>query len=49
MVLARTMRGLQRRIEREGTSAGMKCKVVYWEDARTIEEVFGKLQTPSES
>lgn len=32
-VLARTARGLQRRIEREGAAAGLKCKVVYWEGA----------------
>jgi pyridoxal phosphate phosphatase PHOSPHO2 len=49
MVLARTVGGLQRRIEKEGASAGLKCKVTYGEEARKIEEVFEKLQNPGES
>lgn len=44
MVLARTMRGLQRRLENEGPDSGLKCKVVYWDDAWEIEEAFGELQ-----
>lgn len=43
MALARTDRGLQRRIEREGEAEGLKCKVVYWEGAWEVEEVFGEL------
>jgi pyridoxal phosphate phosphatase PHOSPHO2 len=43
MVLARIRRGLQGRIAKEGASAGLKCKVVYWDDAWEIEEAFGKL------
>jgi pyridoxal phosphate phosphatase PHOSPHO2 len=43
------MRGLQRRIKHEGAKSGLKCKVVYWEDAWEIEEEFGKLQTRSET
>ncbi|KAG8823007.1 hypothetical protein FRC19_004815 [Serendipita sp. 401] len=42
-VFARTARGLQRRIEREGAQAGLKCKVVYWEGAWEIEEAFATL------
>jgi pyridoxal phosphate phosphatase PHOSPHO2 len=41
MALARVGRGLQRRIEEDGEAAGLKCKVVYWEDAWEVEEVFG--------
>lgn len=43
MVLARTARGLKRRIEREGEAAGLKCKVVYWEGAWEVEEIFAQL------
>lgn len=47
MVLCRKMRGLERRIAREGETAGLKCQVKYWEDAWEVEEQFGELQSPS--
>jgi pyridoxal phosphate phosphatase PHOSPHO2 len=43
MVLARTARGLQRRIVKDGEKAGLKCEVVYWEGAWEVEEAFAKL------
>jgi len=43
MVLARTGRGLQKRILKEGEKLGLKCKVVYWEGAWEVEEAFIQL------
>ncbi|PVG01207.1 hypothetical protein CPB86DRAFT_699888 [Serendipita vermifera] len=40
MVLARVSRGLQRRINKEGETMGLKCEVKYWDSAWEIEEVF---------
>ncbi|KAF8919834.1 phosphatase phospho-type [Mucidula mucida] len=37
LVLCRTMRGLQRRITKEG---GLKCQIKYWEGAWEIEELY---------
>jgi len=39
----RTGRGLQRRIEKEGTAQDLKCNVKYWGGAWEIEEQFSQL------
>ncbi|KAF8894026.1 phosphatase phospho-type [Infundibulicybe gibba] len=40
MLLCRTSRGLQERIEKEG---GLQCRVEYWEGAWEVEEIFSTL------
>ncbi|KAL5528567.1 hypothetical protein ACEPAF_7703 [Sanghuangporus sanghuang] len=40
MILCRTYRGLQRRIEKEG---GLRCQVNYWGGAWEVEEYFDQL------
>ncbi|PSR81184.1 hypothetical protein PHLCEN_2v6519 [Hermanssonia centrifuga] len=42
IVLCRTYRGLQRRIQKEGENDGLKCKVGYWGGAWEVEEYFAK-------
>ncbi|KIM45229.1 hypothetical protein M413DRAFT_441912 [Hebeloma cylindrosporum] len=42
-VFCRTSRGLQKRIEHEGESQGLKCNIQYWGGAWEIEEKFSKL------
>ncbi|KAF8160790.1 phosphatase phospho-type [Crassisporium funariophilum] len=42
-IYCRSGRGLQRRIEKEGESKGLKCNIRYWGGAWEIEEMFGKL------
>ncbi|GJE95496.1 phosphatase phospho-type [Phanerochaete sordida] len=42
-VLCRTYRGLQKRIEKDGAGAGLKCQVHYWSGAWEVEELFSKL------
>lgn len=42
-IFCRTYRGLQRRIEKEGASAGLKCNVKYWGGAWELEEYFAAL------
>ena len=44
IVLCRTYRGLQKRIQKEGESAGLKCQVHYWAGAWEVEELFQKLE-----
>ena len=43
IVFCRTYRGLQKRIQKEGESAGLKCQVYYWAGAWEVEELFNKL------
>jgi len=43
MVLAREERSLQKRIVEKGKKSGLKCKVVYWENAWDVEEAFAQL------
>lgn len=43
IVLCRTHRGLQKRIEREGEAAGLKCQAYYWGGAWEVEELFAKV------
>lgn len=40
LALARTQRGLERRIKNEGAEAGLKAQVKYWVGAWEVEEVF---------
>ena len=40
MILCRTYRGLQRRIEGEG---GVRCQIKYWGGAWEVEEIFKEL------
>ncbi|KAG8863570.1 hypothetical protein FRB96_008310 [Tulasnella sp. 330] len=40
LALARTQRGLERRIKEEGAEAGLKSQVKYWVGAWEVEEVF---------
>ncbi|KJA20705.1 hypothetical protein HYPSUDRAFT_188285 [Hypholoma sublateritium FD-334 SS-4] len=42
-IFCRTYRGLQKRIEKEGASAGLKCNVKYWGGAWELEEYFAAL------
>lgn len=43
VVFCRTYRGLQKRIEKEGASAGLKCQVRYWAGAWEAEEHFDQV------
>jgi len=43
LVLCRTHRGLQKRIEKEGHSNGLQCAVQHWGGAWEVEEIFSKL------
>ncbi|KAK0241783.1 phosphatase phospho-type [Armillaria nabsnona] len=43
MVLCRSFRGLQRRIDKDGKKLGMKCQVKYWGGAWEVEEIFNAL------
>lgn len=40
MVLCRSFRGLQKRINKEG---GLKCQIKYWGGAWEVEEIFDRL------
>lgn len=40
MVLCRSFRGLQKRINKEG---GLKCQIKYWGGAWEVEEIFNRL------
>ncbi|KAK0485804.1 phosphatase phospho-type [Armillaria novae-zelandiae] len=43
MVLCRSFRGLQRRIDQDGEKLGLKCQVKYWGGAWEVEEIFNAL------
>ncbi len=43
MVLCRSFRGLQRRIDKDGEKLGLKCQVKYWGGAWEVEEIFNAL------
>jgi len=43
LVLCRSNRGLQRRIEKDSEAKGLKCSVHYWAGAWEVEEMFNKL------
>ncbi|KAG8906711.1 hypothetical protein FRB99_006309 [Tulasnella sp. 403] len=48
LVLARSFRGLQERIKKEGDAAGLKPQVKYWGGAWEVEEIFiGLLESGS--
>ncbi|EAU91032.1 hypothetical protein CC1G_03200 [Coprinopsis cinerea okayama7 len=43
LVLCRSHRGLQRRIDKEGAEKGLKAKIQYWAGAWEVEEIFATL------
>jgi pyridoxal phosphate phosphatase PHOSPHO2 len=43
MVLVRKQFGLEKRIAKEGASAGLVCKVRYWGGAWEVEEIFEEI------
>lgn len=43
IVLCRSYRGLQKRIQKEGEKEGLQCQVYYWAGAWEVEELFAKL------
>ncbi|TFK25164.1 hypothetical protein FA15DRAFT_668688 [Coprinopsis marcescibilis] len=43
LVLCRSHRGLQQRIDKEGTEKGLKPKIQYWAGAWEVEEIFATL------
>ncbi|TFL01568.1 phosphatase phospho-type [Pterulicium gracile] len=43
IVFCRNFRGLQKRIEQEGKSKGLKCQVQYWLGAWEVEQMFENL------
>lgn len=43
LVLCRSHRGLQKRIEKDSEAKTLKCNVHYWGGAWEVEEVFNKL------
>ncbi|EJU04051.1 hypothetical protein DACRYDRAFT_105116 [Dacryopinax primogenitus] len=43
LALVRRHRGLEKRIEKEGKSAGLKCQFIYWTGAWEVEEIFATL------
>ena len=43
LVLCRSHRGLQRRIDKEGAERGLKPKIQYWAGAWEVEEIFATL------
>jgi len=42
-VLCRRLKGLERRIERDGPKDGLKCQVYKWTEAWEVEEYFNAL------
>jgi len=43
LVLCRSYRGLEKRIEKDGKLEGLKCQVKYWAGAWEVEEIFQQL------